>query len=303
MNPQKPTATPAAKLDAAEAHAERLRQIRSSGSYRIAHTDAEFMGRVELRPVRLQLELLKPELIMQEQNVHSTIVVFGGTRILEQQQCEQKLARAERELAKNPEDPILQRDVRIAKNVLKKAPYYDEARKLGQIVTSVCQSDDQIDYVIVTGGGPGIMEAANRGAHDVDGKSIGLNITLPFEQEPNSYISPELCFEFTYFAVRKMHFLMRAKAMVAFPGGYGTLDELFETLTLIQTRRMAPIPVVLFGRDYWSKLINWDLLVDEGTISPEDIELISYAETAEDCWRQINNFYIRQPGEKLPRGQ
>jgi uncharacterized protein (TIGR00730 family) len=206
------------------------------------------MGRVELRPVRLQLELLKPELIMQEQGVQSTVVVFGGTRVVERAEAERRLQAATEALAKKPNDPKLVRGVRIAENVLRKAHFYDEAREFAALVSGQCQIDHQCDYVICTGGGPGIMEAANRGAFEVGAKSIGLNITLPFEQEPNSFISPELCFEFKYFAIRKMHFLMRAKAMVAFPGGFGTMDELFEALTLIQTRRMQPIPVVLFGR-------------------------------------------------------
>jgi len=242
-------------------------------------------------------------LIMQEQNISSTIVVFGGTRVVERQEAETRFKQAQRELEAKPDDEDLRRDLRIAKNVLKKAAYYDEARELGRIVTRECQANSNLDYVVCTGGGPGIMEAANRGAHDVNGKSMGLNITLPFEQEPNSFISPELCFEFKYFAIRKMHFLMRAKAMVAFPGGFGTSDELFETLTLIQTRRMQPIPVVLFGRDYWSRLINWELFVEEGTVSPQDLDLISYAETADECWQIINDFYRVKPSEKLPRGQ
>ncbi len=289
--------------DAAHDRAERLVAIRKSGSYRQAHTDADFMGRVELRPVRLQLELLKPELIQHEHGVESTIVVFGGTRVIEKAEAERKLAHAVEQLAKRPDDKQLQRRVRIAQNVLKKAHYYDEARDFGRMVSSQCQIDGRCDYVICTGGGPGIMEAANRGAFDVGAKSIGLNITLPFEQEPNSYITPELCFEFKYFAIRKMHFLMRAKAMVAFPGGFGTMDELFEALTLIQTRRMEPIPVVLFGRDYWQRLVNFETFVEEGTISPEDLGLISYAETAQECWQTILDFYRDRPGERLPRGQ
>ncbi len=286
-----------------DTHADRIRAIKRSGSYRVAHIDADFMGREELRPVRLQLELLKPELVMTEHGVSSTIVVFGGTRVIEREQAEHKLEHAVEALAQRPGDAALQRDVRIAQNVLKKAHYYDEAREFARIVSSQCQVDHQCDYVICTGGGPGIMEAANRGAHDVGGKSIGLNITLPFEQEPNSYITPELCFEFKYFAIRKMHFLMRSKAMVAFPGGYGTLDELFETLTLIQTRRMQPIPIVLFGRDYWSRLIDWNVFVEEGTISPADLDLVRYAETAQECWQIIADFHAQQPAEKLPRGQ
>jgi uncharacterized protein (TIGR00730 family) len=284
-------------------HDNRIAAIRRSKSYRQAHIDPDFIARDELRPVRLQLELLKPELIQTEHRVASTIVVFGGTRVLERSEAEARLEEARAALAVDPKDPERLRDVRIAENVLKKSHYYDEAREFGRIVSGACQVDKQCDYVICTGGGPGIMEAANRGAFDIGAKSIGLNITLPFEQEPNSYISPELCFEFKYFAIRKMHFLMRAKAMVAFPGGFGTMDELFETLTLIQTKRMEPMPVVLFGRDYWSRLINWDLFAEEGTISPEDLDLISYAETAGECWQVIQEFYRERPGESLPRGQ
>ena len=284
-------------------HADRILAIRRSTSYRQSHIDPDFMGRVELRPVRLQLELLKPELIMQEQGVQSTVVVFGGTRVVERAEAERRLLAAQEALAKKPNDAKLVRRVRIAENVLRKAHFYDEAREFAALVSSQCQVDHRCDYVVCTGGGPGIMEAANRGAFEVGAKSIGLNITLPFEQEPNSFISPELCFEFKYFAIRKMHFLMRAKAMVAFPGGFGTMDELFEALTLIQTRRMQPLPVVLFGRDYWSRIVNWDLFVEEGTISPEDLSLISYAETAQECWQIIENFYREKPAERLPRGQ
>ncbi|MBM4061322.1 MAG: TIGR00730 family Rossman fold protein [Planctomycetes bacterium] len=283
-------------------HLERIRAIRCSNSYRQSHVDPDFMNRVELRPVRLQLELLKPELIMQEQGVRSTIVVFGGTRVVERELAAQRLADARRALEQKPDDVRLQQRVRILTNVLQKAHYYDEAREFARIA-SQHQIDHHCDYVICTGGGPGIMEAANRGAFDVGAKSIGLNITLPFEQEPNSYITPELCFEFKYFAIRKMHFLMRAKAMVAFPGGFGTMDELFEALTLIQTRRMQPIPVVLFGRDYWRRIVDWDLFVEEGTISPEDLDLIAYAETAQECWQVIEDFYREKPAERLPRGQ
>jgi len=298
-----PVAPTAAAGSPEEAHSQRIRAIRESTSYRQSHLDPDFMGRVELRPVRLQLELLKPELVMQEHGVRSTVTVFGGTRVIERSKAEKKLRDAEAALADDPTNAALQRRVRIAKNVLKKAHYYDEARAFAHIVSSQCQVDHRCDYVVCTGGGPGIMEAANRGAFEVGAKSIGLNITLPFEQEPNSYISPELCFEFKYFAIRKMHFLMRCKAMVAFPGGFGTMDELFEALTLIQTRRMQQIPIVLFGRDYWNSLIDWDVFVEEGTISPEDLELISYAETAQECWKIIENFYRAKPPERLPRSQ
>jgi uncharacterized protein (TIGR00730 family) len=286
-----------------QAQEMRIRALKDSPAYRQAHLDSDFMSLEELRPVRLQLEMTKPEMIQRAYGVNSTIVAFGGTRIVELPEAEAKLEKAEKALAKDPGNKNLQRDVRIAKNVLKKCPYYDQARELGRLVSSTCQIDHTCDYVIVTGGGPGIMEAANRGAYDVGAKSIGLNITIATEQEPNSYISPELCFEFKYFAIRKMHFLMRAKAMVAFPGGFGTMDELFETLTLIQTRKMEPIPVILFGRDYWNNLVNWDMFVEEGTIAPEDLRLIAYAETAKEVWDQILTFYKRHPQPQLPRGQ
>ncbi len=282
---------------------QRIEALKASPSYRQAHLDPDFMGRDELRPVRLELELLKPELVQTEEGVESTIVVFGGTRILSREGGEKQLAQAQAALAASPDDADLQRNVRIAENVIKKSSYYDEARELARIVSSTCQIDGKCDYVIVTGGGPGIMEAANRGAHDVEAKSIGLNITIPHEQEPNSYITPELCFEFKYFAVRKMHFLMRAKAMIAFPGGFGTMDELFETLTLIQTGRMDKIPVILFGRDYWDKLIHWETFVEEGTITPSNMDLITYAETATGAWGIIADFYKIHPQPKLPRGQ
>lgn len=280
----------------------RIEALKHARSYRQAHLDPDFLGRVELRPVRLQLELMKPDLIMHEQGVESTIVVFGGTRILERAEAERRVEAATAALARNPADANLQRALRIAQNVLKKSNYYEEAREFGRIVSSICQIDHRCDYVVVTGGGPGIMEAANRGAMDVGAKSMGLNITLPFEQEPNAFITPELCFEFKYFAMRKMHFLMRAKAMVAFPGGFGTMDELFETLTLIQTKKMDRIPVILFGRDYWSRLVDWDMFVEEGAISPDDLDLIDYAETAQEAWRIIDDFYRDRPQPKLPRG-
>ena len=281
----------------------RINALKESASNRQAHLDPDFMSLEELRPVRLQVEMIKPEITLRAYGVNSTIVAFGGTRIIEQPAAEEKLRIAKVDLEQSPEDPNLQRNVRIAENVLKKCHYYDEARELGRIVSSACQTDDNCDYVVVTGGGPGIMEAANRGAYDVGAKSIGLNITILTEQDPNSYISPELCFEFKYFAIRKMHFLMRAKAMVAFPGGFGTMDELFETLTLIQTKKMDPIPVILFGKDYWDRLVDWDMFVEEGTIAPDDLKLITYAETATEVWEQVSQFYKINPQPKLPRGQ
>lgn len=269
----------------------RLQAILSSPSYLLSEVDTAFLRRDELRPVRFQLELLKTEMALDENHVQSTIVVYGGTQIVERPDAEKRLAAAEQELKKYPDDAVAQRKVVRAKSVLEKAHFYDEAREFGRIVSSTCQSEKRCDYVVVTGGGPGIMEAANRGAFDVNAKSIGLNITLPEEQAPNSYISPELCFQFRYFALRKMHFLLRAKALVVFPGGFGTLDELFEVLTLRQTRRMQAIPVILFGRSYWEKIINFQALADEGVIADEHLQLLTYADTPEDAWSIIANFH------------
>ena len=267
----------------------------AADSYLTAFEDLNFLRREELRPVRLLLEIWKPELIQDEQNIQSTIVAFGGSRILEESTAKERLAAAEVELQKTPESKSAQLAVTVARNHLGKAKYYDEARKLAAIVSSTCQLDGKCDYVVMTGGGPGIMEAANRGADDVGAKSVGLNITLPFEQSPNPYITPELSFQFYYFATRKMHFLMRAKAVICFPGGYGTLDELFETLTLIQTGKIEPLPLLLFGEEFWSRLVDFQFLVEQGTIAPEDVDLFSYVETAEEAWQTISAFYDTDP--------
>lgn len=256
-----------------------------SSSYRLAYQDEDFILRDELRPVRLQLELLKPELILQENHIESTVVVFGSARIPDPQTAQARLVSAEAEYRKNKDDNALKRKVDIARRALANSKYYEEARKLGGLISCNTGKDT---LVVITGGGPGIMEAANRGAHEAGVPSIGMNIVLPFEQSPNPYITPELTFQFHYFAVRKMHLLMRAKALVAFPGGYGTLDELFETLTLVQTRKVNPIPILLFGRDFWERVINFGALVEEGTISPKDLELFQYVETAEDAWAIIS---------------
>jgi uncharacterized protein (TIGR00730 family) len=265
-----------------------------SPSYRLAYTDKDFLLRDELRPVRLQLELLKPELLQQENGIHSTIVIFGSTRIPETNAAAKRLEKAEVLAKASPSDPALARKVGIARQILAKARYYNEARELGRMITADSQQDGQCELVVITGGGNGIMEAANRGAYDAGGKSIGLNIVLPMEQCPNPYITPELSFQFHYFAVRKMHFLMRAKALVAFPGGFGTLDELFETLTLIQTKKVKPVPVLLFGSEYWQRIINFEALVDEGTIDPEDLELFQYVETAKQAWDIIQTFKLHK---------
>ncbi|UCF91153.1 MAG: TIGR00730 family Rossman fold protein [Desulfobacterales bacterium] len=258
-----------------------------SASYHLAFQDPDFLLRDELRPVRLQLELLKPELILQEQHIESTVVIFGSARIPDPETAAARLVSAEDEYRRNRTDAAAVRKVELARRALDNSRYYEEARKLAQLI-SLNSGKDKL--VVVTGGGPGIMEAANRGAHDAGVQSIGMNIVLPFEQAPNPYITPDLSFQFHYFAIRKMHLLMRAKALVAFPGGFGTLDELFETLTLIQTQKVTPIPVLLFGRAFWARVVNFNALVEEGTISQEDLEILEFVETADKAWELIAQF-------------
>lgn len=269
---------------------------KSSSSYIPADHDSEFLQREELRSVRIGLELLKPELLQREQGVRSTIVVFGSSRLKEPAAAESTLRLAEKEATGSPQSHEAQRMVAIAQRQLALAKYYDIAREFGRLVSATCQVDGRCDYVIVTGGGPGLMEAANRGAADVGAKSIGLNITLPHEQHPNPYITPELCFQFRYFAIRKMHFLIRAKALVAFPGGFGTLDELFETLTLLQSGKARNVAVILVGKEFWERVINWQWLVENGLISPDDLHLFHYAETAKEIWDLI----VRLNGTPVP---
>jgi uncharacterized protein (TIGR00730 family) len=256
-----------------------------SASYQLAFQDSDFLLRDELRPVRLQLELLKPELILQEQHIESTVVVYGSARIMDPETAETRLVSALAEYNRSKDDPLAAKQMEFARRTLENSRYYNEARKLGHLISSNTGKDQ---LVLVTGGGPGIMEAANRGAHEAGMPSIGMNIVLPHEQAPNSYITPDLNFQFHYFAVRKMHLLMRAKSLVAFPGGFGTLDELFETLTLIQTQKVQPIPVLLFGQAFWRRIINFDALVEEGTISNKDLDLFEYVETAEEAWGKIS---------------
>lgn len=276
---------------------ERLQAIMAAPSYRLAEEDVDFLRRYELRPVRMQLELLKVESELERQQVQSTIVVFGGTRIVERDLAAQRLEEAKAAQAVAPEDPLLQRAVVRAERVLAKSHFYDAAREFCRLVSAATQSEARRDYVITTGGGPGIMEAANRGAFDAGAKSIGLNITLPEEQIPNPYITPGLCFQFHYFALRKMHFLLRAKALVVFPGGFGTLDELFDALTLRQTNRMQAIPIILFGPAYWDSVIDFQLLADEGVVSDHDLTLLSYAETPEEAWGIITKFHGHPPAD------
>jgi uncharacterized protein (TIGR00730 family) len=296
MNPRPPkNIYPTSQQDAAAAERDGVVTPQTmSPSYRLSYTDIDFLMKEELRPVRLQLELLKPELLLQEHGIDGTVVVFGGSRIPEPKVAAEKLARLTEAAALDPENQELKRQVAVAGRVAAKSHYYDEARRLGALVSEIRDSRSDCNLIVITGGGPGIMEAANRGAYDMGAKTMGLNIVLPHEQAPNVYISPELCFQFHYFSVRKMHFLMRAQALVAFPGGYGTLDELFETLTLIQTRKIEPLPVLLFGREFWQKLINFDFLVEEGVISPEDLKIFQFVETAEEAAAIIEKFYARE---------
>jgi uncharacterized protein (TIGR00730 family) len=274
---------------------DNLAAILRSTSYRLAEDDPELLKRPEMRAVRMQLELAKPELAFLDQKVNSTIVVFGGARMLEPAVARERLAAARSAAAAAPGDAILARDLARLERLEAKSCYYDAAREFARIVSSSCQTSEVCDYVVVTGGGPGIMEAANRGAFDVGAKSAGLNITLPQEQQPNPYITPELCFRFRYFAMRKLHFLLRAKALVVFPGGFGTLDELFDALTLRQTTRMQDLPIVMFGRDYWRQVIDFQFLADEGTIADDDLQLISYAETPAEAWDIIVEFHRHAP--------
>lgn len=278
----------------------RLQALMDSNSYVRADHDVDFLQRNDLRAVRLQLEYLKPRLLLDEHGVQSTIVVFGGTRIVEPAAARRRLADAQTALAAaeagTPEHADLAKRVQIAERVLAKSGYYDVAREFGRMVGQAGGGPDDDRLLVVTGGGPGIMEAGNRGAFDVGARSVGLNITLPHEQFPNPYITPELCFQFRYFALRKMHFVHRARALVAFPGGYGTFDELFETLCLIQTRKTKPLPVVLVGRDFWQRAFDVEHLVMEGVISPEDTELFTFAETAQEIWDIITDWYDHNGG-------
>lgn len=296
MNPRPPkNIYPTSKQDAAAAEREvAVTPQTVSPSYRLSYTDTDFLMKEELRPVRLQLELLKPELLLQEHGIEGTVVIFGGSRIPEPKAAAERLALIRQAAAQDPENPDLRRQVVVAERVAAKSHYYDEARRLGALISEICDHRSGCNLIVITGGGPGIMEAANRGAYDMGAKTMGLNIVLPHEQAPNTYISPELCFQFHYFSIRKMHFLMRAQALVAFPGGFGTLDELFETLTLIQTKKIEPLPVLLFGREFWQKVINFDFLVEEGVISPEDIDIFQFVETAEEAATIIEKFYGRE---------
>jgi uncharacterized protein (TIGR00730 family) len=266
-----------------------------SPAYRLAAEDLDFLAKDDLRPLRLQLELQKPEWYLRQEAVHSTIVVFGSSRLVAQDDADRAVDALEAETRDHPEDRGLQVQLERARRGQAYARYYEEARRFASIVSSRFQTEGRRDFVVVTGGGPGIMEAANRGAAEADARSVGLNITLPHEQKPNPYITPALCFRFQYFAIRKMHFVMRARALVAFPGGYGTLDEVFEVLTLVQTGKVDRIPVILIGRDYWSRAVNFRFLSEEGFIDEEDAHLFQVVDTADEAVQIIHDFYHGRP--------
>ena len=277
--------------------AERARQSRAhaelltSASYRLAYDDQDFMLRDEMRPMRLMLELSKPELVMSEHGIDHTVVMFGSSRVCDLERAQAEVAQLECECQLNDvPNPMLDQALKKARTALEYAQYYEQARKLAGMISARSQDFAVNGFKclhVITGGGPGIMEAANRGAKEAGGKTVGLNIVLPHEQHPNAYIDPELCFRFHYFAMRKMHFLMRARAIIAFPGGFGTLDELFETLTLVQTQKIRPLPILLFGEQFWRKLINFDFLLDQGLIDAADLDSFCFVETAEEAWQKI----------------
>lgn len=266
---------------------DRIRRITQHPSYRQADEDVDFLQLDATRGLRLQLDYSKPELLLREHGIEHTIVAFGSTRICEPTAARRQVEELEQALVQQPEDAAVQRRLAVARRLLEKSHYYEIARNFGRLVGDAGSGPADNRVVLMTGGGPGMMEAANRGAWDAGAKTIGLNINLPHEQFPNPYLTPGLCFRFHYFAMRKLHFLLRAKALVAFPGGYGTLDELFETLTLVQTRKIRPLPVVLMGESYWRRLVDVDFLVDEGVIDEEDRDLFWFAETALDAWEGI----------------
>jgi len=271
----------------------KLQAILDSPSYVPAVEDVDFLDGDDARGVRLQLDYLKPDRLLKQHGVRHTIVVFGSTRIVEPMVAQKNVEHLREALLVQADDAELQRRLFVAERILAKSQYYDVARQFSQIVSNAGNGPTDSRLVVMTGGGPGMMEAANRGASDAGGKTIGLNITLPHEQYPNPYVTPELCFQFHYFSLRKMHFVLRARALVAFPGGFGTFDELFETLTLIQTRKIKPIPVVLVGESFWRKAFDVDFLVEEGVIDVEDRELFWFAETAEDIWAGLQDWYQR----------
>jgi len=284
---------PRAKQDAEAAKTSVSTPQTQSPAYRLAFQDMDFLLREDLRPVRFQLELLKPQLVLDEAGIGSTFVMYGSARIPEPAKAQAMLDLAEGEQAK-----------RIAERLVAKSKYYDVARELGRLASNFPRDEaGKRQFVVCSGGGPSIMEAANRGAHDVGAETIGLNIVLPHEQAPNPYVTPSLSLQFHYFALRKMHFLLHARALAAFPGGFGTFDELFELLTLIQTGKIQPIPVLLYGREFWQRVVNFEALVEEGVISPRDLDLFTFVETAEEGWEIVQSFYKDRPVQDWDQGK
>ena len=282
---------PSSKVDARAAeHVPSVPQTDSS-AYKLAFQDSEFLLREDLRPVRFQLELLKPELLLNEADIGSTFVFYGSARIPVARKWPMRWL---------PPRPTPAAGA-IAERLKAKAHYYDVARELARLASRCgCDEEGKRHFVVCSGGGPSIMEAANRGATDEGRESIGLNIVLPHEQMPNRYVTPELSFQFHYFALRKMHFLLRARAVAVFPGGFGTFDEMFELLTLIQTGKVRPLPILLFGRDFWNRVVDFEALVEEGVIAPHDLDLIHWTEDAQEAWDFVVDYYARPPGSRVP---
>ncbi|NIJ08272.1 hypothetical protein FHS31_001889 [Sphingomonas vulcanisoli] len=284
---------PKAKDDAAAANQAKLLPQTADPAYRLAYDDRDFLLRDDLRPVRFQLELLKPELLLEEAGIGSTFVMYGSARIPPPENADAMVAAAATETQK-----------KIAERLKAKSHYYQVARELAQLASGAPVSEDgKRQFVVCSGGGPSIMEAANRGARDVGAETIGLNIVLPFEQAPNDYVTPHLSFNFHYFALRKMHFLLRARAVAVFPGGFGTFDEFFELLTLIQTGKMAMLPILLYGREFWDKVVNFEALVDEGVVAPQDMDLFRFVETAEEGWQHVQDYYQRYSEKQWRKGR
>jgi uncharacterized protein (TIGR00730 family) len=280
---------PRARQDAESAKGNISTPQTENPAYKLAFQDMDFLLREDLRPVRFQLELLKTELLLEEAHIGSTFVVYGSARIPEPAKAQAMLEMAD------PEHR------HIAERLVAKSKYYDMARELARLASNFPRDEQgKRHFVVCSGGGPSIMEAANRGAADVHAESIGLNIVLPHEQAPNPYVTPSLSMQFHYFALRKMHFLLRARALAAFPGGFGTFDELFELLTLIQTGKVAPIPVLLFGREFWEKVVNFEALVEEGVIAERDLGIFTYVDSAAEGWAVVQKFY-QERAERDPQ--
>jgi len=285
-----------------EIHVADTPQTRSP-SFRLAYLDPDFMLRKDLRPLRFQLELLKPDLILEEHGIDATVVVFGSARVPSREDAEVAMQAAEAAHAGDPQNLELKRALAISRRLATHARGYAAARRFGELAAEFSRIHPGQELTIITGGGPGVMEAANRGAFEAGAQTVGLNIVLPHEQAPNPYLTPELSFQFYYFALRKMHFLMRARALVAFPGGFGTLDELFETLCLIQTGKSRRMPVLLYDSSFWTRLINFEMLVEEGMISPGDLDLFQFVDDADEAFRIVADYHLNNPMKRVGRGK